>query len=79
MNVRNIQENPHIWEQLGWEDMNATEQQLWSALGWNQDRWDNNDAPSSTDKEWHELNQQEQYAARGLGFTEQLWNATEDE
>lgn len=79
MNVRNIQENPHIWEQLGWEDMNATEQQLWSALGWNQNRWDNNDAPSSTDKEWHELSQQEQYAARGLGFTEQLWNATEDE
>lgn len=79
MSVRNMQGNPSGWEQLGWEDMSATEQQLWSAMGWDQERWDNNDAPASADKEWVELNQQEQYAARGLGFTEQLWHSTEDE
>ncbi len=79
MSVRNMQGNPGIWEQLGWEDMSATEQQLWSALGWNHERWDDNDAPASSDKEWSELSQQEQYAARGLGFNEQLWNSTEDE
>lgn len=79
MSVRNMQGNPHIWEQLGWEDMNATEQQLWSALGWDQDRWDDNNAPASSDKEWSELSQQEQFAARGLGFSETLWNGTADE
>ncbi|MDK9717247.1 MAG: hypothetical protein OEL57_04980 [Trichlorobacter sp.] len=79
MSVRNMQDNPHIWEQLGWEDMNATEQQLWSALGWDQDRWDENNAPASTNKDWSDLNQQEQYAARGLGFNDQLWNGTEDQ
>lgn len=79
MSVRNMQGNTHIWEQLAWEDMSATEQQLWSALGWNQDRWDDNDPPASTNKEWSELSTQEQYATRGLGFNEQLWNGTEDE
>lgn len=79
MSVRNMQDNPQIWEQLGWEDMSATEQQLWSALGWNQDRWDDNNAPASSDKEWSDLSQQEQFAARGLGFSEALWNGTEDE
>ena len=79
MSVRSMQDNPHIWEQLGWEDMNGLEQQLWSALGWNQDLWNNNDAPSSSDKDWSELTSTEQNAARGLGFTEQLWNGTEDQ
>ena len=79
MSVRNMQGNPHILEQLGWEDMSATEQQLWSALGWSQDRWDDNNAPASSDKEWSDLSQQEQFAARGLGFNEQLWNGTEDQ
>jgi len=78
MGVRDMQGNPGIWEQLGWDDMNALEQQLWSALGWNQDRWDSNNAPASADKEWNELSHQEQFAARGLGFSEQLWNGTED-
>lgn len=79
MGVRDMHGNPHIWEQLAWDDMSGTEQQLWSALGWNQDRWDSNDAPASADKEWSELSQQEQYAARGLGFSQELWDATEDE
>jgi len=79
MGVRDMQGNPGIWEQLGWDDMNGTEQQLWSALGWNQERWDSNNAPPSADKEWSELSQQEQYAARGLGFSEQLWNETDDQ
>ncbi len=79
MSVRNMQGDPSGWEQLGWEDMSATEQQLWSVLGWDQDRWDENSAPASTNKEWSELSQQEQFAATGLGFTEQLWNGTEDQ
>jgi hypothetical protein len=79
MTVRNMQDNPHIWEQLGWDDMSGTEQALWTALGWQANRWDNNDAPASADKEWSELTPTEQNAANGLGFTEQLWNATEDE
>ncbi len=79
MSVRSMQGNPHIWEQLAWDDMSATEQALWTALGWQADRWDRNDAPASADKEWSELTIQEQNAARGLGFTEQVWNATEDE
>lgn len=79
MSVRDMQGDPTGWEELVWEDMNATEQQLWSALGWNQDRWDDNNAPASTNKEWSELSQQEQYAARGLGFNEHIWNGTEDQ
>lgn len=79
MSVRSMNGNPHIWEQLAWDDMSGTEQALWTALGWQAARWDSNDAPASADKEWSDLTAQEQNAARGLGFTEQLWNSTEDE
>ena len=78
MSVRAMQGNPQIWEQLGWDEMSATEQALWTALGWQADRWDNNDPPASAEMAWSELSPTQQNAARGLGFTEELWNDTED-
>lgn len=78
MSVRDMKGNPGIWEQLAWDDMSGTEQALWTALGWQPARWDSNNPPPSSDKEWSELTPTEQNAARGLGFTEELWNGTED-
>jgi len=79
MSIRDTQSNPRIWEKLTWSDMTTEEQGYWAVLGWQQARWDNNDAPPSADKEWCELTMQEQRAAAGLGFTEAVWNGTEDE
>lgn len=79
MGVRDTKGNPRVWEQLSWADMSSEEQAQWAVLGWQQDRWDRNDAPASADKEWSELTPQEQGAAMALGFSENLWNATEDE
>jgi hypothetical protein len=79
MDVRDMQGNPAIWEELSWSDLSSREKELWTTLGWRQDRWDGNNAPSSADKDWRELNPQEQAAARSLGFTEDMWNSTEDE
>ncbi|CAH2031557.1 hypothetical protein [Trichlorobacter ammonificans] len=78
MSVRDMQGNPRIWERLTWADLSSEEQQLWSALGWQQAAWDRNSPPPSADKEWSGLTPQEQAAAAGLGFSEGLWNATED-
>ena len=79
MGVRDTKGNPRIWEQLSWANMSSEEQAHWAVLGWQQHRWDKNDAPASADKEWRELTPQEQGAALALGFSENLWNATEDE
>jgi hypothetical protein len=79
MDVRDMQGNPGIWEELSWSDLSSSEQELWAALGWRQDKWDGNNAPSSADKDWRDLNPQEQAAAMNLGFTEDMWNSTEDE
>ena len=78
MDVRDMQGNPGIWEELSWADLSSREKELWAILGWRQDKWDGNDAPSSADKVWHDLNPQEQVAAMNLGFSEDIWNSTED-
>ncbi len=79
MSVRQMNGNPGIWEKLSWGDMSDDEQEAWSALGWHEERWDNNDPPESADKEWSELSHKELMAANRLGFTERLWNETEDQ
>jgi hypothetical protein len=79
MDVRDMKGNPGIWEKLLWADLSSKEKELWSLLGWQQDTWDRNEAPPSTDKVWRDLNYQEQSAAIDLGFTVDIWNNFEDE
>ena len=79
MNVRDMNGNPGVWEQLSWADLSSKEKELWTLLGWQQDKWDRNEAPSSADKVWNDLNHQEQSAAMSLGFSEDIWHSVEDE
>lgn len=79
MQVRDMKGNPGMWEKLSWADLSSKEKELWTLLGWEADSWDRNDPPASADKLWKELNYQEQKAAAGLGFTENIWNNFEDE
>jgi len=79
MNVRDMNGNPGVWEQLSWADLSSKEKELWTLLGWQQDKWDRNEAPSSANKVWNDLNHQEQSAAMSLGFSEDIWNSVEDE
>ncbi|MEN6617506.1 MAG: hypothetical protein ABFD12_13200 [Syntrophorhabdus sp.] len=79
MSVRDMAGNPGIWEQLSWADLSGEEKELWTALGWNENRWDSNKAPASTDKVWKDLSYQEQSAAMTLGFSEDVWDNFEDE
>lgn len=79
MEVRDMEGNPGIWEQLSWEELSGREQELWSDLGWRKKDWDRNKPPESVNKEWSQLSEIEQNAARGLGFTEAIWNNFEDQ
>jgi hypothetical protein len=47
MNVRDGKSDPGIWEKLSWEDLSSEEKGLWTMLGWQQDKWDGNEAPAS--------------------------------
>lgn len=42
MDVRDMQGNPGIWEELSWADLSSREKELWTILGWRQDKWDGN-------------------------------------
>jgi hypothetical protein len=79
MNVRDMKGNPGIWERLSWSDLSNDEKELWTLLGWRQDKWDRNEAPASADKVWKDLSFQEKDAAINLGFSEELWDGFEDE
>lgn len=78
MDVRDMQGNPGIWEELSWADLSSREKELWTILGWQERKWDGNDAPASADKDWNDLSPQEMIAAMNLGFSEDSWNNTED-
>ena len=79
MSVRDMKGDPGIWEKLSWGDLNGEEKELWTVLGWREDRWDRNEAPASADKAWRDLTYQEQSAAMSLGFTEAMWDGFEDQ
>ncbi len=79
MTVRDIKGNPGIWEELSWADLSSKEKELWAVLGWQEYKWDGNQAPASSDKDWNDLNLLEQTAAMNLGFSEDSWNSTDDE
>lgn len=79
MSVRDMKGDPGIWETLSWADLSDEEKELWGLLGWRQVNWDRNKAPTSADKCWKDLNNQEQCAAMSLGFTEDVWDGFEDE
>ncbi|NVN91395.1 MAG: hypothetical protein HXX11_12440 [Desulfuromonadales bacterium] len=79
MDVRDMDGNPGIWEKLRWSELSNKEKELWALLGWNQYLWDRNEAPPSANKAWRDLNYHEQYAAQGLGFSEEMWDGFEDE
>jgi hypothetical protein len=79
MNVRDMKGNPGIWEKLSWADLSSKEKDLWTDLGWREEKWDINEAPASTNTEWRYLSYKEQNAAASLGFTENIWNNFEDE
>jgi hypothetical protein len=79
MEVRDMNGNPGIWEELSWADLSTKEKEFWTLLGWKQDQWDRNEAPPSTDKLWKDLTYQEQTAAMSLGFDQDMWDGFEDE
>ncbi len=78
MSVRAMQGDPAVWEGLAWADLSGEEKELWAVLGWQESKWDRNEAPPSTDKAWKDLTCQEQSAAMSLGFTEDIWDNFED-
>lgn len=63
------------WEECGWTDMTAAEQELWGKLGWNEDSWEGEaKQPASEDKYWKQLSAEEQAAATALGYTKETWD-----
>ncbi len=64
------------WQKYYWADIAATEQNYWKKLGWSGDNWDNNSPqPSSVNKQWPELTQNEKLAANYLGYSSSTWSA----
>ena len=70
------------WLSLDWDDLNAEEKKLWSVLGWNQARWDEEPGtaePDSELKNWADLSTREKAAASLLGFSQPYWDGIVDQ
>lgn len=57
-----------------WRDLPARAREAAEVLGFNQQLWDEDGEPPSSDKDWDELSPEEMRAARVLGYSEQKWN-----
>jgi len=80
MAVRDMNGDPMVWEDCYWRDLSHEEQDLWSALGWNEEVWDSQEnVPATASQNWERLTASQQKAAAGLGFTQQIWDAFEDQ
>jgi len=81
MSIRKIKGDPtDFWLDFDWEDMSEEEKSLWSILGWDKDSWEEeDDPPSSDDKEWRELSSNEKEAATSLGYDKETWDEDDDE
>jgi hypothetical protein len=68
-------DNIDFWEEVGWADMTAAEQELWIKLGWDEASWEGEaKQPASEDKYWNQLSSEEQAAATALGYTKESWD-----
>jgi hypothetical protein len=55
--------------------MNEDEQEIWAALGWDADSWEEETAPpSSNDEYWEDLTDAERDAATTLGYSQAYWD-----
>lgn len=76
MAIREVEGEPSdVWDDLSWEDMNSSEQKLWSILGWDEDSWEEEtDPPESDDTYWEDLTAKQREAAEQLGYTQESWD-----
>ena len=75
MDPNTVRTDIAFWEECGWADMTAAEQDLWAKLGWNEASWEGEaKQPASEDKYWKQLSSVEQAAATALGYTKATWD-----
>lgn len=70
--------SPCDWNTQNWQDLNASEQSLWGALGWNENSWTNGPPPPSNTMFWGDLSGAETNALTQLGFTQNDWDNFDD-
>lgn len=69
-----------FWNGFDWADLTPAEQEAWSALGWDEESWDEEtNIPASEEATWDELTEDEQAAAESLGYNQENWDATAPE
>lgn len=65
----------YFWSHISWDEMKKTNQTRWEALGMTEDDWEGKGSmPSSAGKDWSQLSQNEQAAARSLGYDKIKWS-----
>lgn len=57
-----------------WSYLQQDEQEAWNQLGFDEEKWDNQDSVSSDNIDWDKLTEDQEVAAVDLGFTKPVWD-----
>lgn len=64
-----------FWDEFYWADLSAGEQKLWSAVGWDEETWDDEEGEVDADNEdWDDLSPAHQKALNALGYSVSSWD-----
>ena len=72
------------WSHLEWSNLKSADREQWTSLGWDQESWDEERSfffdrplkkkPATENFDWNQLNDEQQLAAKMLGYDEDGWN-----
>ena len=60
---------------MGWDNLPLKTQQVAMVLGYNRERWNNDEEPGCSYKDWNDLTEAEREAALALGYDMEAWNS----
>jgi hypothetical protein len=64
-----------FWDEFDWDELSMGEQKAFVALGWDQEKWDDDGDIPAADKDWDELTPKQQAALKALGYDETYWDS----
>jgi len=67
-----------VSDPIYWDDLTSGTQDIYTALGYNEEIWDSGGSAEVDSMSWNELDIKQRFALNALGWTKDTWDASEE-